>query len=77
MTAMRTIFSVSGSKNLMSLYQSFVPRKFASAHVYANRYNKNNKFLVRNIQTRLDYVVKPLCSKSAVKINIGTLVQSL
>ena len=36
-------------KNLKSLYQSFVPQKFASAHMCANRYNRKNKFLVRSI----------------------------
>ena len=76
-TGMRTFFQSGVQKNLKSLYQSFVPQKFASAHVCANKYNRKNKFLVRSIQTRLDCVVKPLCPKSAVKINIGTLVQSL
>ena len=64
-------------KNLKSLYQSFVPQKFASVHVRANWYNRKNNFLVQSIQTRLDCVVKPLCPKNALKINIGTLAHSL
>ena len=43
-------FSQSGvQKNHKSLYQSFVPQKFASVHVCANRYNRKNKFSVRSI----------------------------
>ena len=53
-TGMRTFFQSGVRKNFKSLYQSFVPQKFASAHVCANRYNRKNKFLVRCIQTRLD-----------------------
>ena len=50
-TGMRTFFQSGVQKNLKSLYQSFVPQKFASTHVCASRYNKENKFLVRSIQT--------------------------
>ena len=74
-TDMLTFFQSTIQKNLKSLYQSFIRQKSASAHVCANR--MTNKFLVRSIQTRLDCVVKPLCPKIAMKINIGTLVQSL
>ena len=77
-TGMCTFFQSGVQKNLKSLYQSFVPQNsLLRMCVCANRYNRKNKFLVRSIQTRLDYVVKPLCPISAVKINIGTLVQSL
>ena len=76
-TGMRTFCQSGVQKNLKSMCQSFVPQKFPSAHVCANRYNRRNKFLVPSIKNRLDCVVKPLCPKSAMKINIGTLVQSL
>ena len=76
-TGTRTFFQSGVQKNLKSLYQKIVPQKFASAHVCENRYNRKNKFLLRGIQTRLDWVVKPLCPKSAVKINIGILVEPL
>ena len=69
-TGMRTFFHSRVQKNFKSLYQSFVPQKFASVHVWANRCNSKNKFLVRSIQTRLDCMVKPLCPKSAAKTNI-------
>ena len=39
-TGMRTLFQFGLQKNLKSLYQSFVPQKFASAHVCANRYKR-------------------------------------
>ena len=68
-TGMRTFFQSGVQKNLKSLYQSFVLQKLASAHVCTDRYNRKNKSVVRSIQTMLDCVVKPLCPKSAVKIN--------
>ena len=63
-------FSVWGSDKSQVTVSEFVPQKFASAHVCANRYNRKNKFPVRSFQTRLDCVVKPLCPKSAKKTNI-------
>ena len=56
-TGMRTFYSVWGSEQAQITVSEFFPQKFASAHVYANRYNRKNKFLVQSIQTRLDYVV--------------------
>ena len=77
-TGMRIIFQSGIQKNLKSLYRGFVPQKFASAQVVQTGITGKQVFSSkRSIQTRLDCVVKPMCPKSAVKINIGTLVQSL
>ena len=68
-TGVRTLFKSGVQKNLKSLYQCFVPQKFAFAHVCADRYDRKNM-----LKVDLDNVVKLLCPKSDVKIN---MVQSL
>ena len=59
-TGMRSFFQSRVQKNLKSLYQSFVPQTFASAHVCANRCNRKQQVFSSKYPNQVGLCGKPL-----------------